>query len=204
MASEGEAHEDDAAAPEYAATAEEQMYTAATLGRAAAPEPRPELRHSADQRAAAQAAQTEEQRYATTPSPADIRARAEEVRQRALAARARRDEERRTDVPVEGADESALLPLEGASLERRAAEARLSAQPIRRSDDPFGVRPREAEPEPRQTTRSGLFTINKLIHRVAGHGHSQDERQQRAERRDPPDFDDAGGDIPAFLRRQAN
>ena len=70
-------------------------------------------------------------------------------------------------------------------------------------DDPFGVRPRvEPAPEPRQTTRSGLFTINKLINRVAGHG-GQEERAQRDERRDPPDFDD-GGDIPAFLRRQAN
>jgi hypothetical protein len=84
-------------------------------------------------------------------------------------------------------------------------------QPARRSEDPFAPRPREAEPEPRASGRGGLFTINKLIHRVAGHGsgngggeeRSQRAETQRAERRDPPDFDD-GGDIPAFLRRQAN
>ena len=79
----------------------------------------------------------------------------------------------------------------------------MAAQPVRRAaaDEQPASRPR-AEPETRQQPRSGLFTINKLIHRVAGHS-PQEQSPQRSERRDPPDFDD-GGDIPAFLRRQAN
>ena len=189
-------------------------------------EPRPaEQRPTGALPPEAQPARREEQSYATAPSPADIRARAEEVRQRALAARARRDEERRAAAPHPVAaldDEPARLDIHEATLERRVADARMTAspQPARRpAEDPFAPRPRaEPEPESRPAARSGLFTINKLINRVAGHGPSHgssagsshggsggggEERPQRAERRDPPDFDD-GGDIPAFLRRQAN
>jgi hypothetical protein len=227
-AADAAAHEDEAAAPAADEAYDERPSLVPAAARAAAaPEPRPEPRLAADPRPSAQpqpaqqqSVRREEQRYATTPSPADIRARAEEVRQRALEARRRRDEERRATMPVSPVlpeaveDAPALFEIDEASLDRRVAEARMSAhpahpaQPARRSEDPFAARPRaEAEPEPRQQGRTGLFTINKLIHRVAGHSPAQpapDERQQRAERRDPPDFDDGGGDIPAFLRRQAN
>ena len=53
--------------------------------------------------------------------------------------------------------------------------------------------------------RSGLFAINKLIHRVAGGGQAQHvaeltgEMDRRAE-----SVDEDEGEIPAFLRRQAN
>jgi hypothetical protein len=54
-------------------------------------------------------------------------------------------------------------------------------------------------------SRSGLFAINKLINRVAGGGLSEVRAAQA------PDtvhgrgrMDDAEGEIPAFLRRQAN
>ena len=70
---------------------------------------------------------------------------------------------------------------------------------------------REARAEPtldqpaRQQARAGLFTINKLIHRVAGHGQHE-ERTAKAERREPgrAELEEDGADIPAFLRRQAN
>jgi hypothetical protein len=127
------------------------------------------------------------------------------VRQRALAARAKRDEERRVTEPhpIEAHDdEPASFEIDEASLDRRVAETRMAAQPVRQAD-PLPARPRVgAEPESRQQARTGLFTINKLIHRVAGHG-AQDDRAGQAERRDPPTYDE-GGDIPAFLRRQAN
>jgi hypothetical protein len=65
--------------------------------------------------------------------------------------------------------------------------------------------PRPAEPESRaQSGRSGLFAINKLIYRVAGGGHSAGASASGAGlgRRDERVDDE--GEIPAFLRRQAN
>jgi hypothetical protein len=71
----------------------------------------------------------------------------------------------------------------------RAPERRAAAKPV--------------ETEGRR--RSGLFAINKLIHRVAGGG--QPERAVDLEREDDRRNDRADedeGEIPAFLRRQAN
>jgi hypothetical protein len=49
--------------------------------------------------------------------------------------------------------------------------------------------------------RSSLFAINKLIHRVAG-GGQQNSASTEADRHNSLDEDE--GEIPAFLRRQAN
>ncbi|MEM9139358.1 MAG: hypothetical protein AAGB15_05970, partial [Pseudomonadota bacterium] len=150
-----------------------------------APEPQPEpLAAPAPQPEPMEARRSEEARYATAPSPSDIRARAEEVRQRALAARAARDNARQAQA-AHMEEEPALFDLDDASVDRAPATQT------------------SAEPED-QGGRGGLFTINKLIHRVAGSaGHDQ---APRTEPREPvtPAIDEDGGDIPAFLRRQAN
>ncbi|MEM9060459.1 MAG: cell division protein FtsZ [Pseudomonadota bacterium] len=142
-------------------------------------------------------------RYATAPSPADIRARAEEVRQRALAARARKEQERQQ---VQHDEEPALFQLDEGSF-----EARPLTRPERLADAPA---PEAAEPapaasgaEPEAAPRSGLFTINKLIHRVAGQSSPEEAPSEApAARTEPaaPRMEDGAGDIPAFLRRQAN
>ena len=56
-----------------------------------------------------------------------------------------------------------------------------------------------------QSGRSGLFAINKLIYRVAGGGQQDGASASAAQRdrRDELGVDDEG-EIPAFLRRQAN
>ena len=122
-----------------------------------------------------------EQRFATAPAPNDIRARAEEVRQRALAARAARDQARVPD-PSHIVEEPALFDLDDASIDQAPAAA-------------------VAETPAAGQGRGGLFTINKLIHRVAGSGSAPEPA-----RREPsaPAVDEDGNEIPAFLRRQAN
>ena len=155
-----------------------------------APAPEPEtVSEPAPQPAVAEApasVASDESRFATTPSPDDIRARAEEVRQRALAARARKEEARAAAEAAPMQEEPALFDLDERSLERPATESRQAAEP---------------EPEEAPQGRGGLFTINKLIHRVAGSG----EAERPLPRHEPTtDLDEDGGDIPAFLRRQAN
>ena len=149
----------------------------------AEPTPAPRQAEPEPRRAAA------EQRYATGPAPSDIRARAEEVRQRALAARAARDDARQAR-PQVIVDEPALFDLDDASLDSPAP------MPVA---EPTPAQAAEA-PAPTQG-RSGLFTINKLIHRVAGTA-APAEPARRAP--DVPDVDEDGNEIPAFLRRQAN
>jgi len=130
---------------------------------------------------------TDEARLATAPTPSDIRARAEEVRQRALAARAARDEGHRA--PSLTIDEPALFDIDEASLDpHRAAPA----------PDPMAGE----QPAPAPAGR-GLFTINKLIHRVAG---SRAAQKPPSGRREPPtpELEDDGRELPAFLRRQVN
>ncbi|MFK7945579.1 MAG: cell division protein FtsZ [Paracoccaceae bacterium] len=130
--------------------------------------------------------QSDDARFATAPSPMDIRARADEVRQRALAARARKDQAaRRVEMPNRS-EEQALFDLDEQSL---AAPERTPT-------------PEVAEAETGQPPRSGLFTINKLIHRVAGQG----PETRYDDRPEPPSAggDEDPSDIPAFLRRQAN
>lgn len=176
--------------------------------RHSAPEPRPAERPAADYRATArqpepEAPQSEESRYATAPSPADIRARAEEVRNRALAARQHREEDRRHEMVHD--DEPALYDIDEASLDRSSARYHAEHMPMQgrrvSGSDVFTDAPRSTpESAARSSARSGLLTINKLIHRVAGTGTTE----QREDRRQAPDLDEDGGDIPAFLRRQAN
>ena len=62
--------------------------------------------------------------------------------------------------------------------------------------------PEEAD-EPAPAARSGLFTINKLIHRVSGQAAPDETATPRSEPA-APRVDDDAADIPAFLRRQAN
>ncbi len=154
----------------------------ATPEPAPAPEPAPE---PAVEPAAAR--RVEEAQFATTPAPSDIRARAEEVRQRALAAREARDSARRAAEAATHEEEPALFDLDDASLDRTPTRSQGEAS------------------EEETSGRGGLFTINKLIHRVAGNG-GQDSNTTRLERREPttPALDEDGGEIPAFLRRQAN
>lgn len=170
--------------------------------------PHPAERYTADRRAPIAQAQPEapsheESRYATAPSPADIRARAEEVRNRAMAARQHRDDDQRHR--IEQDDEPALYDIDEASLDRGVEHHRaehMATQSRRVSgSDVFAEGPRSApETGARSTARSGLLTINKLIHRVAGTGSAE----QAHDRRQAPDLDEEGDDIPAFLRRQAN
>ncbi|MEM7211234.1 MAG: hypothetical protein AAF479_04960, partial [Pseudomonadota bacterium] len=154
--------------------------------------------------APAAAAPTRDARYATAPSPSDIRARAEEVRQRALAARARKEQER--NQPVGHADEPALF-----DLDERSFAPRPLTQPERLADAPQAQAAQEpeaqdAEIDPAPAARSGLFTINKLIHRVSGQGGTEEAQAPAAPRSEPsaPRMEEDPGDIPAFLRRQAN
>lgn len=135
-----------------------------------------------------QAPASAESRFATAPSPADIRARADEVRQRALAARARKEDATRQPAPLVRDEDPALFDLDEQSLEAGERPAALAAMP------------RDAAPAD-PPSRSGLFTINKLIHRVVG---QSSDHEPRAEPPAPSGGDDDPGDIPAFLRRQAN
>ncbi|MEO1494867.1 MAG: cell division protein FtsZ [Pseudomonadota bacterium] len=146
------------------------------------------------------AAHSDESRLAVAPSPNDIRARAEEVRQRALAARARKENERRSPVAYD-TDEPALFELDERSIGQDPAEQRPAARMAAEASAPASLSDAPSE----QSGRGGLFTINKLIHRVAGNAAAE-ERPAPAERAEPAmrDLDEDGSDIPAFLRRQAN
>ncbi len=158
-------------------------------------------------RAAPEVERDVEARAATTPSPDDIRARAEEVRQRAMAARARRDAEHNRPVAV-GAGEPELFDADPASL-RADAHSQLESRP--RVEPALAAErvperratAKPAEPESRgHAGRSGLFAINKLIHRVAGGGQKEAPPARADRRAGGGDGDE--GEIPAFLRRQAN
>ncbi|MEM7506288.1 MAG: cell division protein FtsZ [Pseudomonadota bacterium] len=163
-----------------------------------------------------------EARAATSPSPEDIRARADEVRARALEARERQramDAAEAAKAQTYESEEPALFDLDTDSVERAPTAPRVSAdeRPAAREVKPdLPMRPsRQANPFAPKTDpqadkgeeggRSGLFDINRLIHRVAGGSQSED-RFERTAQDDPRDMadDDGEGDIPAFLRRQAN
>ena len=163
--------------------------------------------------AAAEAGCEVETRAATTPSPDDIRARAEEVRQRAMAARARRDAEHGRPATVVD-DEAGLFDAAGGTADPAPLRAEARAQPDQRPRvEPALAAERNPErrpaakpiePEGRgHAGRSGLFAINKLIHRVAGGGHQKAPADPAGEA-DRRGVDEDEGEIPAFLRRQAN
>ncbi|MEM0922490.1 MAG: cell division protein FtsZ [Pseudomonadota bacterium] len=170
---------------------------------------------------------------ASSPSPEDIRRRAEQVRERALRERERQralEAEEEARAKAQEDEEPALFDLDSGSLDQSAPQASPHA-PLRQpepSPDPaptarreLPVRPRReanpflsreeqqkeaAAPEGQSSGRSGLFDINRLIHRVAG-GAGSDTRFEPDTRRRDEDLDspdEADGDIPAFLRRQAN
>jgi cell division protein FtsZ len=166
----------------------------------------PERQPVATGRAAPEVERTVETRAATAPSPNDIRARAEEVRQRAMAARAQRDAEHSRPVAAID-DEPELFEVDRGSIEPAPlrAEMRTRVEPSLAADRAPERRAAAKPVEAESRGRSGLFAINKLIHRVAGGGqpapaadleHEVDRRDDRAEEDE--------GEIPAFLRRQAN
>jgi cell division protein FtsZ len=171
--------------------------------------PHPDRQPAAAERAAPEVAQTIETRAATTPSPDDIRARAEEVRQRAMAARAQRDAAHSRQAAVID-DEPELFDVDRGSLDTAPlrAEARSRVEPSLAADRSPERRAaaKPAEPESRgHGGRSGLFAINKLIHRVAGGGQAQSVAELGGETEHRADsVDEDEGEIPAFLRRQAN
>ncbi|MEM7422110.1 MAG: cell division protein FtsZ [Pseudomonadota bacterium] len=199
--SQSETQEEGSIQDHAAETREDLPDTAASTTREdrsatdAAPQPDVEIR--AERQPQASPETSPDARYATAPSPRDIRARAEEVRQRALAARARKDQERVEPRNPIAAEDPALFDLDDRSIDHRPL-----SQPERIVDPVAASRDNDGSAD---GNRSGLFTINKLIHRVAG-GSSADERSAPAQRTDPevPAMDDDAGDIPAFLRRQAN
>ncbi|MBK0399674.1 cell division protein FtsZ [Limibaculum sp. M0105] len=161
----------------------------------------------------------------TAPSPDDIRARAEEVRRRAAAARAEhesaRSAEHADDVP-------GLFDLDDRSLDRPstpraeaapATEAAAGGRQLFRNDPltasrgaethatPAAGQPAAAEqaaPRPAAQRSGGLFAISSLINRVSGGAHADPAPQRAPASHQRHDVDDDDGDIPAFLRRQAN
>jgi hypothetical protein len=171
----------------------------------------PDRQPAAMDRSAPAATQSVEVRAATSPSPDEIRARAEEVRQRAMAARALRDSEERRSVTVID-DEPELFNVDRSSIDagpqRSEANAQLTARPRAEAGLAGERRPtiNPLESESRgNTARAGLFAINRLIHRVAGAAQpdpSAGSNREAQRRSDGADEDE--GEIPAFLRRQAN
>ncbi|WP_406600622.1 cell division protein FtsZ [Thermohalobaculum sediminis] len=171
----------------------------------------------------------------TAPSPDDIRARAEEVRRRAAAARAEQGNGR-----VELADDvPGLFDLDDRSLDRpsaaqpepapaAAAEPAPTGRPLFRADPLTASRREEprvaagstpqasaqAPTQPAQAAQAparpapqrsgGLFAISSLINRVSGGAHADPAPDRSAGAHQRHDLDDDDGDIPAFLRRQAN
>ncbi|MEM8792235.1 MAG: cell division protein FtsZ [Pseudomonadota bacterium] len=164
-----------------------------------------------------------EAKAATTPTPEDIQARADMVRRRAEEVRRRQREEAEMAQPAVNDDaEPALFDIDTASIDEpdvgrseaaeEAAEEHptLAAEPRpdlpprpRRHANPFLPAAPEGE-APEAQPRQSLFAIKDLIHRVAG-GPQQDQKlaSQAAPDADHGD-EESEGDIPAFLRRQAN
>ncbi|MEM6933633.1 MAG: cell division protein FtsZ [Pseudomonadota bacterium] len=169
-----------------------------------------------------------EEKIATTPAPSEIQARADLVRRRAEEARSRQREEaaaaERNSVPE---DEPALFDIDAASLEEHETAVESQAQdPVatepetamradprpslpprpKRHENPFAPAGSQSKgTEEGGSPRQSLFAIKDLIHRVAG-GAQGDAGYTEAQKAVPDNLSDdqAEGDIPAFLRRQAN
>jgi len=176
------------------------------------PELEPEVAAVAE--APAPAARSYEARAATAPSPADIRARAEEVRQRAMAARNRRENEPPARPAMQVIDDEPSLFDTGRSDPEPApfrpepeVETRPRAEPVLAGERRPFIYPPSDEGRG-QGARSGLFAINKLINRVAGSVHTETRADARPAPQEPSrgreQMEDDEGEIPAFLRRQAN
>ncbi|MEM9046169.1 MAG: cell division protein FtsZ, partial [Pseudomonadota bacterium] len=172
-------------------------------------------------------AQDIEVKAATTPTPEDIQARADMVRRRAEEARRKQREEAEAARPTMDEDmEPALFDIDTASLETpeppRAAVSEPVEEPVeerptltsdarpdlpprpKRHANPFAPAASAEEPAEAQP-RQSLFAIKDLIHRVAG-GTQADQRyaSRNQQEVDHSVDEESEGDIPAFLRRQAN
>jgi cell division protein FtsZ len=138
---------------------------------------------------------------AEAPAPSDMRARAELVRRRALEARRGATDTGGRQAGGLDDDASGLFDFDSAAIDPGSIDA---PDPGPERAPAPQARPAREEPA-REQPRQGLFTINKLIHRVAGTGGEESRGEpQRTEPRSRHDVDDEESDIPAFLRRQAN
>ncbi|MBY8974989.1 cell division protein FtsZ [Rhodobacteraceae bacterium NNCM2] len=172
-----------------------------------------------------------EAKAATTPSPTDIQARADIVRKRAEEARKRQQaEDQAAERQVSHDDEPALFDIDSASIAAPVAEEpapapkpaaaapaeeanvmRADPRPSlpprpRRHENPFlPAGSQKTSAEESAPPHKSLFAIKDLIHRVAG-GAQPDPRYTEVDRspQSSQQDDEAEGDIPAFLRRQAN
>ncbi|MGF1502248.1 MAG: cell division protein FtsZ [Paracoccaceae bacterium] len=150
--------------------------------------------------------QSVENRAAVAPSPSDMRARAERVRQRALEARARKQAaEGRAPSLGEDALWGDDTAIDEGSLAVEIVEPPVSSPADGRlaGDPAHALTARRDEPK-ETAAKNGLFTINKLINRVAGGSEPRIDPLSRSsgdELRAEPDDE---SEIPAFLRRQAN
>ena len=159
----------------------------------------PAAQEEAPAPAAATAARTVEARAATAPSPDDIRARAEEVRKRAMAARAQREtDDGRPQRSLE--DAPGLFDVDQGSIDPEPVRSTVEPAP---RGEPALAADRRAPASSSAGRGGGLFAINKLIHRVSGGGQAHAAAPATRERASAG-FDEDEGEIPAFLRRQAN
>ncbi|MEL7173036.1 MAG: cell division protein FtsZ, partial [Pseudomonadota bacterium] len=148
-----------------------------------------------------EAAPAPERPLGAAPSPDEIRARAERVREQAREARLAREQAPRPAPSFDDDTGPGLFDLDDRSLDRAAPSARAMTAASEPAAQPA---PAAEAPQP-ASGRAGLFTINRLINRVAGHQEPGVQRRiepQAGARGDAADDDE--GDIPAFLRRQAN
>ncbi|MEO1317978.1 MAG: cell division protein FtsZ [Pseudomonadota bacterium] len=136
-----------------------------------------------------------EQLLGAAPSPEEIRARAERVREQAREARIAREQAPNPAPSFDDDTAPGLFDMDDVSVDRASPAHGATA-----AADPAAAAP-TAQPG---TGRAGLFTINRLINRVAGHQEPGAQRRIEPQAGARPDVDDDEGDIPAFLRRQAN
>ncbi|MDT8344444.1 MAG: cell division protein FtsZ [Thermohalobaculum sp.] len=211
-----------AQAPAAAAPSAAPAQSAAQSAAPAARQPEPEHQAEAPRTApaargfAAPVTRSYEAAAATAPSPDDIRTRADEVRRRAAAARTDREPPAHAAF---GDEDAGLFDLDDRSLDRAAhagtePEPAVQAErPVARQDPLTAPRreparaeaPAPAAPAPRAAPRAGgLFAISSLINRVSGGAHAEPATERPGAVQARHDHDDDDGDIPAFLRRQAN
>ncbi|MEM6942844.1 MAG: cell division protein FtsZ [Pseudomonadota bacterium] len=139
-----------------------------------------------------------ERRAGMAPSPEEIRARAERVRQQAREARIAREQAPSQAPSFDDDAGPGLFDLDAASVDRAA-----TAEPAP-AGVPAATDPGQPATEQAASGRAGLFTINRLINRVAGQQEPGPQRRIEPQSGRAQAFDEEEGEIPAFLRRQAN
>ncbi|MEO0821920.1 MAG: hypothetical protein AAF074_16015, partial [Pseudomonadota bacterium] len=137
-----------------------------------------------------------ERQVATAPSPDEIRARAEKVREAARAARAGQQQPPRQAPAFDDDTAPGLFDLDDLSIEAGSLDD--EPLPQRRYEE---QEPAAAKPQP-QPAQPGRFAIHRLISRVAGSSDAHPATMREEPRAEA--FDEDEGEIPAFLRRQAN